>query len=81
MAILIAEQRANLREFFDHDKTNVFEAFMKEVQAKIRLQPTIGPSEWDTIFMSVTRQAQIDCITEILKLLDDEMANQEVENA
>lgn len=79
--ILTQEQRANLRQFFDHDKTNVFEAFMKEVQARIRLQPTTGPGEWETIYASVTRQAQIDCITEILKLLDEEMADQEVENA
>ena len=76
--ILNAEQRANLREFFDHDKTNVFEVFMKTLQEKIRKQPRVGPDEWSTIQQTVSREDQIDCITEILKLLDDEMAEQEV---
>ncbi len=79
--ILTAEQRANLREFFDHDKTNVFEAFMKRLQEEIRKKPAIGPSEWETIQLTLTREAQVDCVTEILRMLDDEMADQEVDNA
>lgn len=81
MAILKAEQRANLREFFDHDKTSVFEVFMRQVQAQIRLQPTVGPGEWETISASITRQAQVDCINELLALLDEELADQEVKDA
>lgn len=77
--ILNQEQRANLREFFDHDKTNVFELFMKTLQDQIRKQPMVGPDQWATNIATISRQAQIDCITEILRLLEEEMADQDVE--
>lgn len=79
--ILTQEQRADLREFFDHDKKNVFEVFMKAVQDKVRRKPVVGSTEWETISATLTREAQIDCITELLRLLAEEMAYQEVENA
>ncbi len=79
--ILTQEQRADLREFFDHDKNNVFEAFMLSVQENIRKQPMVGVDQWSTNVQTISREAQINCITEILRLLDDEMAQQEVENA
>lgn len=77
--MLTQEQRADLREFFDYDKNDIFLTFMRVVQEKVRKKSVIGLTEWDTIVNTVTRESQVGCIDELLKLLDDEMSNQEVE--
>lgn len=81
MAILNQEKRAELRQFFDYDKGNVFELFMRAVQDRVRRKPAVGPTEWDTLVLTITRESEINCISQLLQLLEQEMADQEVENA
>ena len=78
--ILNQEQRADLREFFDHDKKDIFLTTMKLIKAKLRERPGVGLSEWDTLVQTISRDSKIEAVDEILRVLDDEMADQEVEN-
>ena len=81
MPILNAEQRANLREFFDHDKTNVFEVFMKAVRQKLMEQSALGPDQWTTNMLTIAKETKIGFVNELLQLLENEMADQEVDDA
>lgn len=79
--ILTQEQRADLREFFDHDKKNIFEIFMKAVRQKLMEQSALGPDQWTTNMLTIAKETKIGFVNELLQLLDNEMADQEVENA
>jgi len=79
MIILTKSEQVDLRRLFDHDKNDVFLAFMKKLEEQILKKPSVGESEYQTLLMTITRQAQYDCINLILEQLNEEISNMEAE--
>ena len=78
MIILEKHEQVALRKLFDQDKTDVFQLFMKKLREEILKKPSIGDSEYQTLLMTITKQAQYDCVDLILEQLNDEVSNMEV---
>ena len=79
MTILEKNDQVALRALFDHDKTDVFQKFMGLLKQRILEKPGVGTSEYETLLMSITREAQKDAIDLILEQLNQEIGNMEVE--
>ena len=79
MTILEKSDQVALRALFDHDKGDVFLKFMQALKQKIMDKPAIGVDQWQTNVLTITREAQKDCIDQILDQLNQEIGNMEVE--
>ena len=79
MTILTKQEQVALRRLFDYDKNDVFLVFMKRLQEEILKKPSVGPDQWQTNVLTITKQAQYDCITLILDQMNEEMSHTEVE--
>lgn len=79
MTILEKYERIALQKLFDQDKTEVFQLFMKKLREGILKKPAVGSDQWTHNLMTITKQAQYDCIDLILEQLNEELAAMEVD--
>ena len=80
MTILEKNDQVALRALFDQDKGDVFQKFMEKLRDEILKKPSVGTDQWQTNVMTITKQAQFDCVNLILEQLNEEIGNMEVEN-
>ena len=80
MTILDKNDQVALRALFDLDKNDVFQKFMEKLRDEITKKPSIGDSEYSTLLMTITKQAQYDCVNLILEQLNTEIGDIGVEH-
>ena len=75
MIILTKQERVALRSLFDHDKNDVFETFLKKLRLEILKKPAVGDTEFETVKMAISRDAQFQAINLILEQMNEEISN------